>query len=159
MNGLRYQRGAGLIEVLVAVLVLAVGLLGMAGLQTQSLRFNNEAYFRTQATLLAMDMADRMRANFEQVREDTSTYTFAKTDTVPTTFKSCETNACTASELATYDFAQWRQRVDLVLPGAAVAVSPDSAGTGTPWQGFTIEIEYQSTDTPTTQVLEYRVRI
>ena len=66
-----YQKGYGLIEVLVSVLVLSIGLLGLAGLQTQSLRFNNEAYFRTQATLLAMDMSDRLRTNFETARTNT----------------------------------------------------------------------------------------
>lgn len=159
MANINAQRGAGLIEVLVAVLVLAIGLLGLAGLQTQSLRFNNEAYFRTQASLLVMDMADRMRTNMEQVREQVSTYTIEKTDTVPVTVRSCQTNSCSASQLAEFDFQQWRQRVDQVLPGAIVEVKPDAAGVGTPWRGFTITIEYESTDSPTPQVLSYRVRI
>lgn len=55
--------GFTLIEVLVAVLVLSIGLLGLAGLQTASLRNNNSAYMRSQAAILAYDMADRMRSN------------------------------------------------------------------------------------------------
>lgn len=59
----RRARGFTLIEVLVALLVLSIGLLGFAGLQAASLRFNHSAYMRTQATNLAYDIADRMRAN------------------------------------------------------------------------------------------------
>lgn len=57
------QRGTTLIEVLIALLVLSVGLLGMAGLQMTSLKSNHSAYYRSQASLLAYDIADRMRAN------------------------------------------------------------------------------------------------
>lgn len=57
------SRGITLVEVLVSVLILAIGLLGLAGLQTQSLNFNHSAYLRSQATVLAYDMIDRMRAN------------------------------------------------------------------------------------------------
>lgn len=56
-------RGFSLIEVLVAVLVLAVGLLGVAGLQGVSVRNNHSAYLRTQATHLAYEIVDAMRAN------------------------------------------------------------------------------------------------
>lgn len=57
------QRGAGLIEVMVAVLVLALGLLGIAGMQLVSLQNNHSAALRSQAVLLAYDAIDRMRAN------------------------------------------------------------------------------------------------
>jgi type IV pilus assembly protein PilV len=60
------MRGFSLIEMLIAVVVLSVGLLGMAGLQGYSLRNNNSAYHRTQANLLAYDILDAMRANREK---------------------------------------------------------------------------------------------
>lgn len=56
-------RGLSLIEVLVAVLIIAVGLLGLAGLQAGSLQANRVAYERTQASLLAYDIVERMRAS------------------------------------------------------------------------------------------------
>ena len=56
------QSGSSLLEVLVAVVILAFGLLGLAGLQATSVKSSHSAYQRSQATLLAYDMADRMRA-------------------------------------------------------------------------------------------------
>jgi len=57
------QSGFTLLEVLVAVLVLSIGLLGLAGLLASSIRNNQSAYQRTQATWLAYDIVDRMRVN------------------------------------------------------------------------------------------------
>jgi type IV pilus assembly protein PilV len=57
------QRGTTLIETLVALVVLSVGLLGIAALQMTSLRNNRGAHLRSQAQVLAYDIADRMRAN------------------------------------------------------------------------------------------------
>lgn len=153
------QNGYGLIEVLVAVLVLAIGLLGLAGLQTQSLRYNNEAYFRTQATLLAMDMADRLRTNLETARTSPGSYTFAKTESLPASVTDCTSSPCSLAQLAQYDFKDWKERALLLLPGAGVALTPEAVGSATPWQGYTIEIEYRSSDNAEVQRFQYRVKI
>ncbi|WP_030070670.1 type IV pilus modification protein PilV [Halomonas alkaliantarctica] len=60
------QCGVSLLESLIALLVLSIGLLGVVGLQTQSLMHNRAAYFETQATNMAQDMLDRIRANPDQ---------------------------------------------------------------------------------------------
>lgn len=57
------QKGAGLIEVLVAVLVLAIGLMGIAGLQSRALKNGQSAFERSQAVTLTYLMMDAMRAN------------------------------------------------------------------------------------------------
>ncbi|HMM56788.1 MAG: type IV pilus modification protein PilV [Xanthomonadales bacterium PRO7] len=57
------RNGFTLLEVLIALLVFSLGLLGMAGLLAVSVQTNHSAYLRTQATFLAQGMADRMRAN------------------------------------------------------------------------------------------------
>jgi len=57
------QRGVGLVEVLVAVLILALGLLGMAGLQASALKSNQSSNARTQAVMLSYYMLDAMRAD------------------------------------------------------------------------------------------------
>ena len=57
------QAGTSLLEVLIAVVVLSVGLLGLAGLQVAGLRVNQGAMQRSQATMLAYDVLDRMRSD------------------------------------------------------------------------------------------------
>ena len=60
-------------EVLVAILVLAIGLLGLAALQARGLKFNHDAYARTQATYLAYEIIDLLRANEASAKDYVST--------------------------------------------------------------------------------------
>jgi type IV pilus assembly protein PilV len=103
------QRGAALLEVLIAVLVMSIGLLSLASLQVNSLRFNHSAYLRSQATNLAYDIVDRMRANRDAAR--LGTYSLALNATPPT-------DATVASE----DLQQWRTQLAALLPGGVGAV-------------------------------------
>ena len=64
----RFETGFTLVEVLVALVVLSIGLLGVAGLQLVGLRGNLSASSRTQATYFADDIIDRMRANYDAAR-------------------------------------------------------------------------------------------
>ena len=61
-NSIICQRGVGLIEVLVALFILAVGLLGVLAMQANGLKSNQRAEFSTEAYMLALDMADRIQA-------------------------------------------------------------------------------------------------
>ena len=63
------QGGMTLIEILVSLLILAIGMLGMAGLQTVSLRNTQSAYQRTQAAILSNDIVERVRANLQGVED------------------------------------------------------------------------------------------
>ena len=63
------QAGFSLIEALIALVVLSVGLLGIAALQTQALLQSRDAYQTSQATSLMQDMADRIRANSEAISD------------------------------------------------------------------------------------------
>jgi len=83
MARLKNQRGMTMLEILIAVMVLSVGLLGVAGLQTTNLRNSQSAHQRTMAVLLASGMAERIRAN--RTLALTGSYTLAKTCTVLTT--------------------------------------------------------------------------
>ncbi len=55
------QKGVGLIEVMVTVLILSTSLMALAALQTRSLQYNNSAYLRSQANIMAYDLIDRIR--------------------------------------------------------------------------------------------------
>jgi type IV pilus assembly protein PilV len=59
----RPSRGFTLLEILVAMLVLAIGLLGVAAMQLRGLQYSHDAYLRSQISVLAYDIADRMRLN------------------------------------------------------------------------------------------------
>lgn len=80
---LRSQRGAGLIEVLVAVLVMGIGLLGVAAMQATALRNNQSALERTQATIQTYSILDAMRANRQ--RAIAGDYNIGRTCTAPAT--------------------------------------------------------------------------
>ncbi|MFM8330224.1 MAG: type IV pilus modification protein PilV [Candidatus Methylumidiphilus sp.] len=107
------KKGFTLVELMVALLVLAIGLLGLAALQAKGLSNNHNAYLRTQATLLAQDMADRMRGN----RAALASYTGTQTS------DDCSTGSCTSAQMAGYDLAQWNIALTTRLPGATGAIT------------------------------------
>lgn len=103
-------RGLTLIEILVAVLVVSVGLLGLAGLQAGALQQNHTAYTRTQVSNLAADITDRMRANRE--RAEAGDYDIDFDESAPT-----------GSTVAASDLRGWRDLIDDVLPRGTGAVT------------------------------------
>jgi len=118
----KIQRGFTLLEVLIALLILSIGLLGLASLQTNGLRSNQMASMRTTATQLAYDIADRMRAN--PVGVDAQNYVIAVNDADPVipAGGNCENSTCSASQMATYDLAQWRGATR-ALPGGTSSIA------------------------------------
>jgi len=94
--------GFGLVEILIAFLVLLVGLLGMAGLQATALRNNHSAYLRSQAVILAYDIMDRMRAN--KVAALAGAYARDFDDALPT--QTCSAS-CTTTNMALSDEREW----------------------------------------------------
>lgn len=109
------QRGATMIEVLVAVVVLAIGLLGMALLQMTSVQSNHSAYYRSQATVLASDLADRMRANRTAALGNAYEFTF------PTSSSSHEVSGTQAQK----DKAEWLNALAQALPDGTGQVAKD----------------------------------
>lgn len=103
-----------MLEVLIAVLVLSIGLLGLAGLQAASLRNNYSSYLRSQATLLAYGMSDRMRANMAGVTA--GNYNVAST-AIPSAVSTCTGAGCTPAEMAQNDANEWKNTLKSELPG------------------------------------------
>jgi len=110
------QAGFTLIEALVSIVVLAVGLLGLAFLQAQGMAFNTASYTRTQATLAAYDLVDRMRAN--PVAALTGAY---QANTAPTSYTNCDVTGagCDTAQLAAFDLGRWFAQVQTDM-GASV---------------------------------------
>lgn len=123
----RPARGFSLIEVLIALLVLSFGLLGLAFLQAAGLRFNNDSYMRSQATLLAYDLVDRMRANPKAATEGAyclTTLTPCSTIAPPALENCGDLLGCgSPQQLAQYDVSQW---YDLQSKRLAAAATPSS---------------------------------
>lgn len=113
------QRGFTLLEVLIAILVFSIGLLGVAGLMVLSVRTNHSAFLRTQASFLAESMADRMRTNLGYVAEYNGTYNAS----TATGTANCRTAACTPLQLAAYDRLIWNQQLIAHLPAPTAVIS------------------------------------
>lgn len=114
------QAGFSLLEILVAIVILSLGMLGLAGLQAASLRNNQTAYYRSVAAQQTYDMADRIRAN--QAGVASGQYD-ALTATIPTDPHCVETGvACSAANMAVSDHYQWNTNNSLLLPGGVGTV-------------------------------------
>jgi type IV pilus assembly protein PilV len=113
----RRQRGLSLLEVLVAIVILSLGLLGMAGLQAASLRTSQGSFYRAQAAQYADDMAERMRANLGEARG----YGLALADTTATTNSIC----LATTQVCYRDRADWLARVQS-LPGGDGSIAIDA---------------------------------
>jgi type IV pilus assembly protein PilV len=111
--------GFTLIEVLVSVLVLSIGLLGLASLQATSLRFNNDSSVQTQAAYLASDMADRMRANVSQAANYPGASAAANT--------ACYSGGCSPSAMTGNDIAEWNDEL-VNLPAGQGTITAIAGG-------------------------------
>ncbi len=110
----KFQQGVSLVEVMVAVLIFSVGLLGMAAMQLTALKANQTASVRSHATFLAYEMADRMRA----ARGDAQAgfYNLNISAALP-----CNPSAETCLPFQR-DLAEWRNNLVKQLPGGSGGV-------------------------------------
>ena len=123
-QSLRRTRGFTLIEAMVALVVLSVGMLGIAGLYVTTLRSSGGAIYRMQAVNLATDMADRIRANrganlaYNAAAADNNCYGAGSVD-------------CAPAAMAANDLFVWQAQVIATLPSGngVVAVAPGAAAT------------------------------
>jgi type IV pilus assembly protein PilV len=133
----RIRRAAGftMLEILISIVIIAFGLLGIAGLQAYALKHNHSASLRLTATTLAADMIDRMKANPAGVFGNLSTaegqYNKPEPADYTTQVAGCTEagGACTPADLAQNDRFEWQTRVALLLPGGVGIVCRDSTPT------------------------------
>ncbi len=103
----RQQKGVGMMEVLIALLVLSIGILGLATLQSIGLKYNHQSYQRTQAILQVYDMADRIRANSPGKATAYDSLTSTPGLTTPGTNCTGFGVTCTSVARANYDIDSW----------------------------------------------------
>lgn len=128
--------GFSMIEVLISILVLALGVIGAAGMQLSALRTTHQSSLQTTALQLAADMADRMRANDSQMRQPDKdnpflavNYRSATDDAPEEPSKLCYADACDSDELASFDIYEWEKRIKAELPSGRVRICRDAS----PW--------------------------
>jgi type IV pilus assembly protein PilV len=114
-----------MLEVLISIVIIAFGLLGIAGLQAFAIKNNHSASLRITATSLANDMIDRMKANYVAVMN--GDYNKSNSTDYGTAVASCLTTAgCTSQQLAQNDLNEWTQRLAASLPNGRGIVCLDS---------------------------------
>ncbi|MFK8016306.1 MAG: type IV pilus modification protein PilV [Gammaproteobacteria bacterium] len=167
------QSGFSLIEVLIALVVLSIGLMGIASMQVVGLQFNQQALTTTRAIELASDMADRIRANPNAFIDPTtpgdayedasfnapgSAAPFACADTVGNTVTSL--NDCTKANLAAYDIWQWKTALQASsgsgLAAGAGAITHDW-NADRQFSTYTIDVRWSERGEDAHYVLEVRL--
>lgn len=125
-----------LIEILVSLVVLSLGLLGVAAMQGRGMQASHDAYLYSQATSLAYELAERIRIN--------NTVPYATVGLVaahPATACEARATPCIATAMASYDISSWLARVSLLPSGRGSVVSAAAGGSQTrvitiQWRGF-----------------------
>ena len=128
------QRGVSLLESMIALLVISIGLLGIASLQITAMKQNANALNHSQAVWITYNMADRVRANISQFPN------YADIDTTKTYSQDCMGASCSNVQMVTADAADWSDQVQNLPSGRgmitgdatqlAVTVMWDDEGTG-----------------------------
>lgn len=118
------QKGLTLLEVMITVVILSIGLLGLAGLQVNALSFNNAAHQRSQATHLSSFIIDSMRANVAAAHASAYNITMVQ---IPT-----------GAGLAIIDLQDWRQAIANSLPAGTSSIVQNPANINI----FTITIQW-----------------
>jgi len=118
---LRYQTGATMIEILVAVTVFSIAMAGMAAMTLNNVRSTSSAATRSQAVILADQLAETMRTNM------TAYETGSFTATPGGTAVNCVGAECDAATIADFDATVWRTRVTSMLPGGQAFFCVDSS--------------------------------
>ena len=121
------QQGITLLEVLITLLIIAVGLLGMLGMQAKSLSSHKDSFDRKAAVELLSQMTERMRSNHLGFMNGNYTSQLAIGGTMQAA-PSCGSNtACSPSDLALADLSQWQGMIRTRLIDSAATISPSAA--------------------------------
>lgn len=134
----RPDRGFSLVEVLVTILVIALGLLGNASLTLRASKLNQGGVFRTHAVTYSQEIAERMDAN--PTAALAGNYVVASGTVVNSSF-DCVAIPCTAANLATFDLAAWRADMAAALPGAKSQIVQTSVANANP-ATYTIQVDW-----------------
>jgi type IV pilus assembly protein PilV len=119
-NQINKSSGFTLLEVMIALVIFSVGLLGLAGIQAIALKNNSTAYMRTIAMQQSYNMSDLIRAHKSADGSIVSTFSNLTTTLLSAPSKDCNaddnTTNCAPSEMAQFDIYHWQKGLELELP-------------------------------------------
>ncbi len=121
---IKKQAGLGMIEALIALLVISIGLLGIAALQITSMQNTSSAHWHSQAVWYSYEITDRIRANTIDPTNPVNFNLYSGIDTDTDYDMDCQTNACTAAQMVTADAQDWDDLVSLLPSGRGIISSP-----------------------------------
>ncbi len=148
------QQGVSMIEVMIALVLLVTTLLGATALQITGLQTNRSAYYRTQASLVSYDIADRIRLNASYASGDNDRYSFNTASSILPSATSCASSAsgCSKQQLRDLDIREWSENFYDVtgighdqsaykplLPGGTGKITASGAN-------FSVEVSWQELD-------------
>lgn len=155
----RYKNGFSLFEVLIALVILAIGMLGIARLLIVAHKSNSSSYLQQQAVQSAYDIIDRIRAN--RATALTGNYSVSNlvssgTPSQPSTpGTNCETASCSSTQLASYDTWHWLSQDLTKLPNGCGSISTTGSGINTV---VTVTVQWDDspnlTGTPTKYIVQ-----
>lgn len=116
------QQGVSLVESMIALLVISIGLLGIAALQITSMKQNNSAMHHSQAVWIGYNIADRIRANFSQF----DSYAGINTGGSGSMSQGCISGACSAAAMVASDAADWASVMQKLPAGLGIISSPNA---------------------------------
>lgn len=168
--------GFTLMEVLVTIVILSIGLLGVAGLQLNSLRGNQNALESSVAVTLAAEAVDRVRANLPGVRNPITGALLAAPEyeflDSAGSDPGCIGSYCTVAQIARTDAFEWFTSLETLLPGGVGVICQDSTpndgaggSTSTAWdpacdavsETFAVKVAWDHDRDPSTDFLVYRM--
>ena len=153
----RNQAGFSLLEVLIAVVVLSVGVLGISALQTTSSVFTESAFYRGQAASLATEIVERMRSNVTEAKAGGYNIT-----SLPTLTRNCvgPEKDCAPEDIKNHDLRVWSNRVANLLPSGTATIS---AGTdnGSDPVDITVTLQWDDSrgrNSPVTETFVFQLK-
>lgn len=137
-QGLTRNSGFSIVEVLVSIVILAIGVIGAAGMQLAAVRAARQTMYQTFVSHLAAEMGDAIRAGERWASKNSSAdpYLGANFDAVlaaePTPpARSCYSDDCNPTEFAAFEIHEWKMRIRNAVPGGQFLICRDSS----PWSG------------------------
>ncbi len=131
------QSGFTMMEILVTLLILAIGLLGIAALQFKAMRYSNDAFRRSQVTFLAYEIADRMRINKKNADDYISFRNFKLSNTLPPCREDVRTDAATDLD------CWWNKAANALPPTALPPTIPSTTSIGKSGELYNVVMQWQ----------------